>query len=110
MNRVTTSATTETTTTTETARLQSLAAKAGVSLSSLEENVLRMHHGISIRTHAELATNGTTQALMTQLVELEVDAHMNSGRAEELGDVPHDAAMEPNAHSKRILEALKNKG
>ena len=60
-----TTATTTTTkeTTTETRRVKSLTPRSGKQLSSLEEAVVRMHHGVSVRAEAELSSNAVTDEL-----------------------------------------------
>jgi hypothetical protein len=107
-----TTATAGTTTAKETRRVTSLEPAAGRTLSSLEEAVVRMHHGVSVKAEATLATNMVTDALATQLLDREVDAHIATGRAEELPDVPADerrADKKPigNAKTKKMLQALK---
>lgn len=114
--KTTTTTTTSTTTTakTETRRVKSLEPKAGHKLSSLEEAVVRMHHGVSIKPTAPLATNAVTDVLAGQLLDMEVDAHIATGRSEELPDVPADerkAGKKPvgNARTQKMLQALKQK-
>ena len=95
----------------ETRRITSLEAKGGKTLSSLEEAVVRMHHGVSLKPEAALASNGVTDELMSNLLEREVDAHVKTGRAEQLPDVPaEDRRQKANPRSARIVDALKNKG
>jgi hypothetical protein len=112
MARSKTTTTTTTTTATETRRVQSLEPRAGAQLSSLEEAVVRMHHGVSVRAEADLATNAVTDTLAAQLLSIEVDAHIATGRAEELPDIP----AEDRAHkavgsdkTQKMLAALKQK-
>lgn len=112
--KTSTSTTTTTTTTskTETRRVTSTQPKAGRQLSSLEEAVVRMHHGVSLKPEAALVSNGVTEELATQLLDMEVDAHIATGRAEELPDVPADergAARKPvgNARSQKMADRLK---
>jgi len=113
-SKTTTTTSTTTTTRTETRRVKSLEAKAGRQLSSLEEAVVRMHHGVSVKPTAALASNAVTEALADQLLDMEVDAHIATGRAEELPDVPADerrAGKKPvgNARTQKMLSALKKK-
>jgi predicted TIM-barrel enzyme len=113
-SKTTTTTTTSTTAKTETRRVTSLEPKAGRQLSSLEEAVVRMHHGVSVKAQAVLATNAVTDALADQLLDMEVDAHIATGRAEELPDVPADerrAGQKPvgNVRTQKILSALKQK-
>ncbi|HEY4222731.1 MAG TPA: hypothetical protein VGO62_15350 [Myxococcota bacterium] len=75
-------------------------------LTSLEEAVVRMHHGVSVKAESELATNGTTDELMGQMFEMEVRAHVETGRIDGLPDVPAD---EKNARTQKLVAALKNK-
>jgi hypothetical protein len=122
MARSKTTTTTTTTATTGTAtkaavqtqRVTSLEPAAGRQLSSLEEAVVRMHHGVSVKAAAALATNAVTDVLAGQLLDMEVDAHIATGRAEELPDVPADerrAGKKPvgNARTQKMLSALKQK-
>lgn len=107
-----TTTTTTKTTTTEARRLQSLTPKQGRQLSSLEESVVRMHHGVSIRAEAELATNAVSADLQNELLDREVDAHIATGRAEELPDVPADertTKKKPvgNQKSQKLIAHLK---
>ena len=44
----------------QTRRVTSLEPRAGTHLSSLEEAVVRMHHGVSVKPQALLQTNGVT--------------------------------------------------
>ena len=110
--KTTTSTTTTTTTKTATRRVTSTQPKIGRQLSSLEEAVVRMHHGVSLKPEAALATNGVTEELAAELLDREVDAHIATGRAEELPDVPADergAAKKPvgNARSQKMADRLK---
>lgn len=107
-----TTTTTTKQTATEARRIQSLEARAGRQLSSLEEAVVRMHHGVSVRAEAALQSNAVTDELASQLLDLEVDAHIATGRAEELPDVPSDDrnGSKPkmgNAKSQKLVAALK---
>lgn len=95
------------TTTRETRRVQSLETKEGHLLTSLEEAVVRMHHGVSLRPEARLPTNGVSDEVMAQLLEMEVRAFEATGRIDELDDVPDGA--EDNARTRRIIGELKKK-
>jgi hypothetical protein len=108
----TTKATTKTAT--KTARVTTLEPKAGRALSSLEESVVRMHHGVSLKANAALASNAVTEELAAELLGREVDAHIATGRADELPDVPADergAGKRPlgNQKTQKLLTALKKK-
>ena len=110
--KTTTTQSTEATTVKETRLVQSLEPAAGRQLSSLEEAVVRMHHGVSVKAEATLASNMVTDELATQLLDREVDAHIATGRAEELPDVPADerrADKKPvgNDKTQKMLQALK---
>jgi hypothetical protein len=110
--KTSTTTTTSTTTATQTRRITSTQPKAGRQLSSLEEAVVRMHHGVSVKPEATLASNAVTDELASQLLDREVDAHIATGRAEELPDVPADergAAKKPvgNARSQKMADRLK---
>lgn len=102
------SRTTTTTTTRETRRVQSLEPKEGQMLSSLEEAVVRMHHGVSLRPEARLPTNGVTDEIMAQLLEMEVRAFEMTGRIDELDDIPAEGASD-NARTRRIVDELKKR-
>jgi hypothetical protein len=110
--KTTTTTTTTMTSKTETRRVTSLQPKPGQQLSSLEEAVVRMHHGVSLKPEAALATNGMSEGLAAQLLDLEVDAHIATGRGEELPDVPageRRRARKPvgNARSQKVADRLK---
>lgn len=82
-------------------------------LTSLEEAVVRMHHGVSVKPQAQLPTNGVTDELMGQLFEMEVRAHVESGRIDGLPDVPAAKASvrrkAPNARTAKVVAELKKK-
>jgi hypothetical protein len=99
------STTATTTKTREQRRVQSLEPREGHPLTSLEEAVVRMHHGVSLRAEALLPTNGVKEALMAQLLEMEVRAFEETGRADELDDLPEGATN--NARTTRIVDELK---
>ncbi len=116
----TTTTTTTTTKQTQTRRLTSLEPKVARQLSSLEEAVVRMHHGVSVRAEAELQSNAVTDELAAELLDREVDAHIATGRAEELPDVPAASSgrasgggkdspkkASGNAKSQKLITALK---
>lgn len=60
-------------------RLTSLVAQDGAQLSALEESVLRMHHGISLRPEAALRVHDVTADVMEQIVDIEVKAFVETG-------------------------------
>jgi hypothetical protein len=100
----------------EARRVESLEAREGRQLSSLEEAVVRMHHGVSVKAAAALQTNAVTDDLAAELLDREVDAHIATGRAEELPDVPLMGADDKNgksgskagnATSQKLVAALK---
>ncbi len=113
MARSKTTTTSTTTTATETRRVTSLEPRAGQQLSSLEEAVVRMHHGVSVRAEADLATNAVNDDLAAQLLNIEVEAHITTGRAEELPDIPADDRTPQKAvgsdKTQKMLQALKQK-
>ncbi|MCC7072955.1 MAG: hypothetical protein IT383_16645 [Deltaproteobacteria bacterium] len=94
---------------TQTRRVTSLVPKGGAQLSSLEEAVVRMHHGVSVKASTPLATNGATDELMGQLFEMEVRAHVESGRIDELPDVPAGKRKAANARTAKLVDRLKKK-
>jgi hypothetical protein len=102
-----TSRTAEITTTRETRRVQSLEPKEGTRLTSLEEAVVRMHHGVSLRPDARLPTNGVNDEVMAQLLEMEVRAFEATGRIDELDDIPDGG--EQNPRTRRIVDELKRR-
>lgn len=97
----------------ETRRVTSLEARDGKALSSLEEAVVRMHHGVSVKPQANLATNGTTDELMAQFFEIEVRAHVESGRIDDLPDVPQGkkdpGGRAKNERTAKVVAELKKK-
>lgn len=108
----TTSKRTATTTTRETKRVTSLEPKKQKVLTSLEEAVVRMHHGVSVKPQAQLPTNGVTDELMGQLFEMEVRAHVESGRIDTLPEVPATksrAKAPANARTAKVVAELKKK-
>lgn len=92
-------------TTAEPQRVQSLATKPGQTLSSLEESVVRMHHGISLRADAALRSNATDDTLRERLLNMEVDAFIASGRTEELPDVP---GVAPADKTNALIDKLRS--
>ncbi|MCP4499841.1 MAG: hypothetical protein GY822_07755 [Deltaproteobacteria bacterium] len=86
-------------------RLTSLSIRGDEQLSSTEESVLRMHHGISIAADATLATNGISDDLMNQLRDMEIKAFEATGRIDDLDDVPGDG----NSTTARIVDKLAGK-
>ncbi len=97
----------------ETRRVTSLEAKSGKVLTSLEEAVVRMHHGVSVKAQAQLPTNGVTDELMAQLFEMEVRAYVESGRIDDLPDVPAGKSRRgpraQNARTAKVVAELKKK-
>ena len=98
----------------DTRRITSLVAKPGKVLSSLEEAVVRMHHGVSVKPQAQLPTNGVTDALMGEFFEMEIRAHTESGRIDDLPEIPEaarrSASTPANARTRKLVEELKKKG
>ncbi len=97
----------KTTTTVKTQRITSLEPKSGQQLSSLEEAVVRMHHGVSVKPDAQLPTNGFSDEVMQDLLQRELEAFEKTGRIDELDDIPEGAQQNPQ--TQRIIGALKNK-
>jgi hypothetical protein len=106
--KTTTSGQRSSTKTATTRRVQSLEPKKGKSLSSLEEAVVRMHHGVSVKPSAKLPTNGVNDDVMAQMFEIEVKAHVETGRIDDLPDLPKKAAPK-NAKTAKVVEKLKKK-
>jgi hypothetical protein len=103
-----TETTTTTTTEARTQRVKSLATKPGAVMSSTEEAVLRMHHGIAVKPEAALASNAVTAKLAVELHDREVDAFIESGMHEHLDDVPAAARKgSSNQRTQSIAERLK---
>jgi hypothetical protein len=93
-----------------TRRVKSLEPRAGEQLTSLEEAVVRMHHGVSVKPSAKLPTNGVNDEVMSQLFEIEVRAHVESGRIDDLPDVPAGRAKAAkNAKTQKLVDKLKSK-
>ena len=94
MARSKTTTTSTTTTATETRRVTSLEPRAGQQLSSLEEAAVN-------------------DDLAAQLLNIEVEAHITTGRAEELPDIPADDRTPQKAvgsdKTQKMLQALKQK-
>ncbi len=67
-------------------RLEGLSVREGHALSSTEESVLRMRHGLSVKSEALLATNNVNDLTFMKLRELELRAFDLSGRLDELSD------------------------
>ncbi len=113
MARKTQTSTTRTATHTKTVsgqRVQSLEPKRGKQLTSLEEAVVRMHHGVSVKPSAKLPTNGVTDAVMGQLVEIEVKSHLETGRIDDLPDLPTRALIvSKNVKTQKVVDKLKKK-
>jgi hypothetical protein len=106
----TTTTTTTTTKTTKTKRLTQLVAEPGKLLSSLEESVVRMHHGISIKPEAALTSNAVNLEVAEDMEDIEIDAYVETGRIEALGAVPKEGASKPqNDKTAKILDGLKDK-
>lgn len=115
MPRENTTATTSTTTRTlerQTQRVTSLEPREGHRLTSLEEAVVRMHHGISLKPEACLSTNGVTDDLMAELLHMEIRAFELSGQIDHLDDIPEGAPLDgnlDNERTRRIVRALQQK-
>jgi hypothetical protein len=90
-------------------RVRTLEPRDGRMLSSLEEAVVRMHHGVGVKATAELATNGITAELLHHLTLLEARAFERSGRVDELPAVPPTRAAPVNARTARLVGELKKK-
>lgn len=93
----------------KTQRVTSLEPREGQRLTSLEEAVVRMHHGVSVKPEAKLPTNGVSAELMQKLLEMEVRAFEETGRIDELDDIPAGARGSTNESTQRIVSELKKK-
>lgn len=101
---------TKTSTATKTQRITSLEPRDAKQLTSLEEAVVRMHHGVSVQPDAQLPTNGVSDELMTKLLEMEVKAFEETGRLDELDDIPeNEPGRVVNEQTARIVRELKSK-
>ena len=78
----------------------------GERLSSLEESVVRMHHGISLTPEAPLAMHSGNDDVMARLLEIEVSAFEKTGRIHDLEDIPEGRH---NAQTMRIVDKLKGR-
>lgn len=106
----TTTTTTTTKTNVKTKRLTDLVAAPGKQLSSLEESVVRMHHGISVKPEATLTSHAVTKELGEEMEDIEIDAYVETGRIDSLGPIPADAlAKQSNPKTAQIVDELKNK-
>jgi hypothetical protein len=97
----------DTTNATEAVRVRSLEPREGRMLSSLEEAVVRMHHGVGVKVTVELATNGITPELLRHLTAMEARAFEMTGRLDELPEAPPRAVE--NERVARIVDELKKK-
>ncbi len=102
-------ATATSTQTRDTLRITRLEPNEGKKLTSLEEAVVRMHHGVSLHADAPLPTNGVSQELMAQLLDMELRAFEETGRIEELDDLPAGARASSNEHTRRIIDELNKR-
>ena len=93
----------------ESRRVTSLEPKHKKTLTSLEEAVVRMHHGISVKPSAQLSTNGVNEKVMGELVEIEVRSYIETGRANDLPDVPKTKKRAANPRTAKVVAALKKK-
>ena len=106
----TTTTTTSTTKTKKTERVKSLDPAPGKQLSSLEESVVRMHHGISVKPEATLTSNVVNKEIGEEMEEMEVDAFVETGRIDTLTPRPADGKAEKaNQKTNRIVDGLKEK-
>ncbi len=101
-------ATKEATTTSKKRRLSNVTTRAGETLTSAEENVVRMNHGLEVGLHAPLPSNAVNAALRQYLLEIEKRAYLATGRhlqAEE--DEDEDEA--PRAQAPKNASPAKEK-
>jgi hypothetical protein len=92
----------------QTQRLSDIETKAGEMLTSLEEATLRMHHGISLKPEGVLATNALSEPLREELLEIELNAFEQTGRIEQLPDLPpHVLQQKLSPRAQSIVEKLK---
>ena len=93
----------------QTQRVTSLEQKADAGLSTLEEAVIRMHHGISVRSNAVLSAATGDDALRRKLLAMEANAFLKTGRIHELDDVPPEAYAESeNPNTRAVIDKLKD--
>ncbi|MBI5493608.1 MAG: hypothetical protein HY904_01195 [Deltaproteobacteria bacterium] len=86
-------------------RLSNVKTRPGETLSSAEENVLRMHHGMEVGLHDPLPSNAVNSALRQYLLDIEKRAYLATGR--HLQD-PEGEEPEANDEAKdRIVAKLK---
>ena len=81
-SRPTTRPATAVVTSTRTARSAKVQPKTGEALSSTEENLVRMRHGLAVGLDTPLPSNAVTAALKQKLLEIELRAYEATGRAE----------------------------
>lgn len=92
---------------TRTRRLTSVSPRSGQTLTSAEENVLRMHHGLTVAQDEPLPTNAVTAALRQQLLEIETRAYTATGRAQQEPGGEDEAAPVPSATKSKIVSRLR---
>lgn len=90
-------------------RLTSLIAQEGAQLSALEESVLRMHHGISLRPEAALRVHDVNADVMEQIVDIEVKAFVETGWIDDV-EPSSDAYMQvsDNTVTQQLVAVLKH--
>lgn len=100
-----------TTTTTRKRRLSNVKARAGETLTSAEENTLRMHHGMETGLHAPLPSNAVNSALRAYLLEIEKRAYEATGRHLQPldGEDDDDTVAEANNPKEKIVAKLKKR-
>lgn len=108
--------------TTKKRRLTRVEPRPGQTLTSAEENVMRMHHGLDAGLHTPLPTNAINAAIRQQLLEIELRAYQATGRwqdrAEDGAEEAEPAAAParatarkaaPSAAKEKIVSRLKGR-
>jgi hypothetical protein len=107
-------ATKEATTTSKKRRLSNVTTRAGETLTSAEENVVRMNHGLEVGLHAPLPSNAVNAALRQYLLEIEKRAYLATGRhlqaEEDEDEAPRAQAPKNASPAKEKIVAKLRKG
>ena len=103
-------ATKEATTTQKKRRLSNVATRPGETLTSAEENVVRMNHGLEVGLHAPLPSNAVNAALRQYLLEIEKRAYLATGRhLQQEDDDDGEAAAPAKAQAPKEASPAKEK-
>ncbi|MEW5852415.1 MAG: hypothetical protein AB2A00_26745 [Myxococcota bacterium] len=96
------------TTTTRKRRLTKVEPREGQTLTSKEENTLRMHFGLDAGLHQPLPTNAINAALRQQLLEIELRAYEATGRYKQRDEDDEDESTARSPKDK-IISQLRSR-